>query len=210
MNKIKGFIFLVVVLSLTGCASVNANLYQNTIDENYNIGPDELKATFKQAPFIDQTINSFRYQVYNVGAWIGGVGSNQAVYFKDGKMVAQAPYTDKYSNLKMLLQLGAVSQEEYNKNYAQYQHDDVIANQEQIIQQQQILQQQQQIQVQQQQDEQDKEEKEHAEEAQKQEDQNLQNQIALRQAYDSQHNAGLITANQEDDLIKKSSSALGI
>src|ERR1039458_10339495 len=104
----------------------------------------------------------------------------------------------------MLLQLGAMDQNEYNARYAQYQHDDVIANQQQIIQQQQqILQQQQQAADQAQADEQAREQKEQAEQAQKDADANLQALKDLRKQQDELVKEGVITISQEEVILSK-------
>jgi hypothetical protein len=123
MKIIKWVFLSMFIFSTVGCATVSPGVFSNVLNGNPGISPEELRSTLQAIPDIDQQNNSVRYQVYRVGVlW----GAQKAVYFKNGQMVANGPY-DKYSNIKMLYQLGAISQDEYNKEYKQYQDDDAQA-----------------------------------------------------------------------------------
>jgi hypothetical protein len=108
--------FMMLILSSMGCASVSPNLFQSTLADNPNISPRQLQATLKLNPVVYNNIGSITYQVYNVGFF----GSQKAVYFKNDQFLTELPY-NKYSNLKTLLQLGAISQDEYDKENTQFQ-----------------------------------------------------------------------------------------
>lgn len=110
MNDIKWIFLLVIFFASMGCASIEPKLFQNTLADNPNISPQELQTTLKSKPVLSNQIRSISYQVYKVGFF----NTLNAVYFQNGQKVTQAPY-DPYSNLKMLLQLGAISQAEYDK-----------------------------------------------------------------------------------------------
>ena len=123
MKAIKWVFILVLIFFSMGCASVEPNLFRNILSEEPNIGPEQLQKNLNSTPVIDKQVNaSFRYQVYKVGFF----NNLNAVYFQNGQMVAQAPY-DKYTNIKTLLQVGAISQDEYNKENIQFQNDDAEA-----------------------------------------------------------------------------------
>jgi len=106
----KWILLLVLIFSSMGCASVNPKLFQSTIADNPHITPEQLQTTLKLNPVIDKQIRSVRYQAYKVGFF----NTFNAIYFQNGQIVKQAPYDD-YTNLKVLLQLGAIGQEEYDK-----------------------------------------------------------------------------------------------
>jgi hypothetical protein len=110
LKNIKWVFLLMLGLFSMSCASVEPKLFQNTLADNPNITPQQLQATLKSNPIIYNNIRSISYQVYKVCFF----NTQTAVYFKNGQMVTQAPY-DPYANLKMLLQLGAISQAEYDK-----------------------------------------------------------------------------------------------
>ena len=105
MKGIKWVFLLGLVFSTVGCASVGPGLLQNTLADNPNISPQQLQTTLNTNPVIYNNVGSVNYQVYSVGLF----GSQKAVYFNNGHFVTETPY-DECTNLKMLLQLGAISQ----------------------------------------------------------------------------------------------------
>ena len=107
---IKWLFLLMLIFSSMGCASIEPKLFQSTLANNPSISPDDLKISLKENPVQDKQFRAIRYQVYKIRFF----NSLKVVYFKDGQMVTQAAYDD-YANLKMLLQLGAISQTEYDK-----------------------------------------------------------------------------------------------
>jgi hypothetical protein len=173
MYKIKWFFLSIVVLSSMGCATakiapcptsqeptvtqVESSFFQSTLTANPGVGPDELSSMLGKSPTDTVQITpSTKYQIYQTYVMsslqqfpyctpvsLPTSHGDIAVYFKDGKMVGQSTENGKYSDLKNMLQLGAITQDEYDSKYTLFQKDDQIASQQQIInQQQQQLQQQ--------------------------------------------------------------------
>lgn len=222
---------------------VETSFFQSIISANPGVGSDELSAKLGQNPIDTAQITpSAKYQIYQtyVMSIVQQLSpcppvsqpstSIIAVYFKDGKMVGQAPEVDKYSDLKSLLQLGAITQVEYDNKYALFQKDDQIASlqqqvnaQQQQLQQQQVadqqqaddqqqqLQQQQQAQQQAEQDREQSEQKEKVLEAQQQpapqdyaEQENLrQSQAALQAQQEATQEALQQVPPQERQVIQQ-------
>ena len=117
MKNLKWSLLLVLVFHSIGWASVDPNIFRNILAIEPTVSPEQLEIDLDSTPVMDRKINDlFRYQVYKLGIF----NRLHAVYFKGDHIVANAPY-DSSSNIKILLQLGAISQDEYNRDTARFQ-----------------------------------------------------------------------------------------